>query len=823
METPEKIDKPGDYYSPTRRMSRRRQDRDLADFFENATIGLQWIAPDGMILWTNQYFLDLIGYSSEEVIGQQLSKFYPDTQSTVSMLHALKQHTAIGDKELRIRCKNGDIKYVLISSNSFFEDGQFIHARFFIRDITDRKIALDTIKRQEEELRQSERRFRMLSDNAPVMIWTTGTNREREYVNKSWLEFTGKSFQESTGFGWLETVHPEDRDRLLETYSNAFDARQSYKTEYRLRRHDGRYHWMLSHGIPRFTQDGQFIGYIGSIVDIHGRKQFEQRMSFMAEASTVLFSSLDYETTLQNLADLVVPQFADWCMVTLLEGPHLKTTAIAHRDATKIQFARELGKKYPSDLYASQGLGSVIRNGVSELYPEVSDRMLQAAAKNDEHLEILRLLKMNSVMIVPLKTQNRTFGALTFIHAESEGHYSKEDLAFAEELARNAAIAIDNTKLYQKIQDSDNAKTQFLSMLAHELRNPMAPILSSIQLLQYQNHDQLTRETIDMMDRQVKQMSRLLDDLLDVSRIVHGKIQLTKREVDINTIAAYAIETTRNLKEQLRHTLSVSLPSRPIQIHADPMRIEQIIVNLLNNAYKYTDEHGTVWLTITQQHDEVVIRVKDTGIGIAPSMLPRIFELFSQADHTLSRTYGGMGIGLTLVKSLVEMHGGTITAESAGLGKGSEFIVRLPVQSTGLQPQPIFEFGTPNQSPAPVSAPKIAQRILVVDDNRDAAHALGKLLDRLGHEVQFAYDGPSALRIAREYQPGVVLLDIGLPEMNGYEVARQLRQEPFFKGTLLVAVSGYGQEEDRLRSQEAGFDYHFTKPIPIDSLNKILA
>jgi len=930
-----------DRFSPT---SRRQSDRDIADFFANANIGMHWVGPDGTILWANRYEMNLLGYSSEEYIGRHIADFHADKEKAATFLQRLHNNEIVDDEEVQLIRKDGSICYGILSESVFWEDGKFIHTRCFTRDITDRKKVEEALREKERELQsitdtvpallafidreyryqfnnaayfewfnehpddiegkhiseitgsaifkevqpyidralggdqtayettitlkdgrrryvsgvytprfnhrgeivgvvsivnditahkeseqrifESERRFHTLADTAPVMIWTAGLDKRRDYFNKYWLEFTGKPMKDEVGFGWVGTVHPDDQDRVLKTYIDFIDTRRSFRMEYRLRRHDGTYRWVLSQGVPRFTDDGNFMGYIGSVIDINDRKQFENRMSFLAQASGILYASLDYETTLQSLADLMVPSFADWCMVCLLEGNRIKTVAVAHRDPEKVAWVRQFSDRYEPKLNAPYGMGKVIRTGQSEMVPEISEQMIVAAAEDRDHLQLLRELKMTSAIIVPLKVQGKILGAATFLQAESSRRYSSEDLLFAEEIAQNTANAIENARLYQRMRESDNAKTQFLSMLAHELRNPMAPILSSLDLLNFhaENNSEL-QQTTELMGRQVRQMSRLLDDLLDVSRIIHGKIQLTKKDFDLNTVIQFALETTRGLKEEFGHTLSVSLPSRPVYIHADPVRIEQIIVNLLNNAYKYTEPRGTVWLTVTEQNSEAVIRIKDTGIGISPQMLPKIFELFSQADNTLSRSYGGMGIGLTLVKNLVQMHGGTVTANSAGLGTGSEFVIRLPIETASAQPQPQANFGFEgNGSPhSPTPQPsRPAQRILVVDDNKDAAHALGRLLQKIGHEVAYAYDGPSAVTTALNYQPGIILLDIGLPEMDGYEVAQRIRKTSMLQGVLLVAISGYGQEEDKIRSEEAGFDYHFTKPIGLDTLTKIL-
>ena len=358
-------------------------------------------------------------------------------------------------------------------------------------------------------------------------------------------------------------------------------------------------------------------------------------------------------------------------------------------------------------------------------------------------------------------------------------------------------------------------------MLAHELRNPLAPIRTGLDLLEMEGvDDETVRWTRTMLKRQVEHMARLVDDLLDVSRIMRGKIQLRKERIDLATVLERSIETARPIIDAQDHELIVALPSSPVWIEGDSVRLSQVVGNLLNNAAKYNDKAGHIWLTAAREQDEAVIRVRDDGVGIAPEAMPHIFELFMQVDQSIERSQGGLGIGLTLARNLVQMHGGTIQSHSAGRGLGSEFVVRLPVHAA-----PAGETDKTAGPPAEKAADvKPAQRrILVVDDNADAARTLAELARRWNYDVRIARDGAAALELAGEYHPDVVLLDIGLPKMSGYQVATRLRQQPDFQKTLLVAMTGYGQDEDRRRSREAGFNLHLVKPVPPDVLQNLLA
>lgn len=368
----------------------------------------------------------------------------------------------------------------------------------------------------------------------------------------------------------------------------------------------------------------------------------------------------------------------------------------------------------------------------------------------------------------------------------------------------------------EALRQADRRKDEFLATLAHELRNPLAPLRNSINLLQMTaSDDQRIAPVCEIMERQVNHLVRLVDDLMEVSRITRGRIDLRWDTVELAAVLRSALETSRLLLDDAGVQLALSLPQQPVVLHGDFVRLSQIFGNLLNNAAKYTDAGGQVWFTARCEGDEVVVSVRDTGIGIAQDALPKVFDMFMQADRATTRSKGGLGIGLTLVRSLVELHGGSITARSEGPDRGSEFIVRLPLAKT---------CDDSNNSGAPRNARHVipSRRIVVVDDNTDSATTLGSLLKLLGADVHIAHDGPTALVAIERLQPDVVLLDIGMPEMDGYEVARRIRGNSLCSHIQLIALTGWGQEDDRRRTREAGFDYHFVKPVDINALQSFL-
>ena len=423
---------------------------------------------------------------------------------------------------------------------------------------------------------------------------------------------------------------------------------------------------------------------------------------------------------------------------------------------------------------------------------------------------------------VPIAREGRIFG-IVGAYTCRERTFADEDVHVLQAIANVLGLAIERKRLeaelvgrVSQLAEADARKDEFLAMLAHELRNPLAPIRNSVRLLR------LKAPTVDelnyarnVIERQLQNMTRLVDDLLDVSRITRGKVALQKETVELASVVERAVEVSRPLIDQRKHRLTLTIPREPIFVFADTIRLAQVIANLLNNAAKYTEEQGRIDLIVERTQEEATIRIVDTGVGIAPNMLSTVFDLFTQAQGSVSRSEGGLGIGLSLVRSLVKMHDGTVTATSAGLGHGSQFEVRLPIRQAGSIKTP---------GPQPILPEKIpSRRILVVDDNVDAADSLAMLLRVIGHDVRTAHDGPAALEAARASRPEVVLLDIGLPYMSGLDVARHLRNDLSASELVLVALTGYGQDEDRRRSEEAGFNGHLVKPVDFDALQTLIA
>ncbi|HSH88904.1 MAG TPA: ATP-binding protein [Ramlibacter sp.] len=546
--------------------------------------------------------------------------------------------------------------------------------------------------------------------------------------------------------------------------------------------------------------------------------QRESDLKFLAQASAELAGLTDYQATLDKIAHLAVPHFADWCTVDMLaDGGSLHRVSVAHVDPAKEELARELYRRFPPDPARITGGGpwNVIRTGQPEIVSNISDSMLAAAINNPDYLQVLRELGLRSYLGVPLTVRGKTLGVITFVTTESKRNYTEEDKALAVDLAQRAAVAIENAKLLRALQESDRAKDVFLATLAHELRNPLAPVWNGLAIIKRNPADAPRVEQMAaMIERQFGQLTRLVDDLLDVSRITTGKIELKKERTDLRTVLRSAIETSRPHLEAANHDVDVVLPAEPAPIEADPVRLAQVFSNLLNNSAKYTLPGGKIDLALELHPGRYIVRVRDNGAGIPADMLDKVFGMFTQVTHASERRQGGLGIGLSLAEGLLRLHGGTIEARSAGLEQGSEFIACLPREQVAAG-------GANAPASQKAATPTGAHRVLVVDDNQDAADTLAELLKMFGQEVAVAHDGMSAVAKVSQFGPDVVLLDIGLPDINGYEAARRIRKLEGVRQPRLIALTGWGQDQDKQLAAAAGFDEHWTKPVDPSRLQEL--
>ncbi|MGO9599547.1 MAG: PAS domain S-box protein [Isosphaeraceae bacterium] len=732
------------------------------------------------------------------------------------IMRALRQGEVVQDEEIDLVC--GDGSRLTIGANAgpvLGASGQVVAAVAAFHDITDRKQA-------ERLSRENEARFRHLADAIPQIVWIAHPDQSLLYLNRRWFEYTGLSEDDAYHpEAWKAIVHPEDLPSVLELAARSKDGGDPFVAEYRLRDWTGSYRWFLGRAVPVFDKDGNLSYHFGTATDIDDRKRAEQSARFLAGASATLAELVDETRTLQQVAHLAVCHFADWCAVDIAsEGGLFARVAIAHTDSQKVAIAQELHRRYPTDPGDCSGVAQVLRTGEPELVPEITDLMLVARARDEDHLRILRELGLRSSMVIPLRGRSGTLGTISFVAAESQRTYGPEDLRLAQDLADRAAIAIENARLYARVKDADHRKDEFLATLAHELRNPLAPIRTALHLMSRPDLIDYEAERA-MAERLVIHLTRLVDDLMDVARINKGTIELRKEVVPFGTIVERAVQSCSAQAGERGVDLSVSLTERAVLLEADPIRLEQILWNLLDNAIKYTEPGGRISLAAECQDLELVVRVSDSGVGIKADVLPLVFDMFTRVEPVIGAVVGGLGIGLGLVKKLVELHGGTIEAHSEGPGKGSQFTIRLPMLAMAATPRQESRHQALEKRSEAVAG---RLRILVVDDNEDAARSLARLLATLdGHEVRVAYSGPSAIALAGEFGPNVVILDLGMPEMNGFEVARRLKARSEFRSTRLLALSGWGQDKDREQSSAAGFEHHLVKPVDLDLLRELLS
>jgi signal transduction histidine kinase/CheY-like chemotaxis protein len=541
----------------------------------------------------------------------------------------------------------------------------------------------------------------------------------------------------------------------------------------------------------------------------------QRRSEFLAHASTLLSSSLDELATLAAVARAAVPRIAEWCIVEASDEEQLpRLLVVEHSDPAKVRLVLEVHRRLRALRDPGCGLSTVLQSGLPELKSTISPDRLHALG-DPELARLLGEIGVASSLVVPLAARGRILGLAVLVSARRP--YGEDDLAMAAELGRRAGLALDNARLYREARDAERQKDEFLAMLSHELRNPLAPIVTALNAMTLTGSPAFAKERA-VIGRHVHSVVRLVDDLLDVARITRGKIQLRMVPIEVSQVVAKSAEMLRPLVDARGQHLTITVPPQGLRILADEARLVQAIANLLSNANKYTPAGGAIAVSARAIGSEVIITVQDSGVGIAPEALPRIFDLFMQESPALDRARGGLGVGLTVVKELIGLHGGSVSAESEGVGRGSCFIIRLPLAPVEAEaPEP-----SSGQAKGEMTAIVVGLRVLLVDDNADAADMLGAALRAIGCVVQVVYDGPSALSAAASFQPDVALVDIGLPGMDGYAVGGRLRELYGVGSMRLVALTGYGHERDVLQSHEAGFDEHLVKPVDFEEIENVL-
>lgn len=680
----------------------------------------------------------------------------------------------VRDERLSIRRPNGGDIELLCYAAPLYDEGNRIRGGIFAG------VDVSAMNRAERALRASEARLRATFDNAAVGIAEIGIDGHLLSVNDRLCSALGYSRDELLALTEPEITHPDDRGRNGDLLERMLAGETRFFTmEKRFVRKDGGVIFVHNSSAPVWDASGQCSHIVAIIEDITERK--------LAEAE---LAKKDLEIRRQADVTAAITENAGEALFLMdVHGyvTHLNPTAAAMFGWSLADLA---GKKLfeaighqPDHCPEILSVGAHVRNRESVFYRREGTP--------------ITVLCSNA----PVTANGEVVGAVLVVSDITERKQMEEELRQrASELAEAA-----------------RRKDEFLAMLAHELRNPLASISNALEVWPLvENNPAEVDELRALMDRQSRQMIRLIDDLLDVSRITRGRIKLRRDKVDLATAVEGAIESVRPFLDSCKHRLDVDLPDTPIAVDGDVGRLVQIFGNILHNAAKYTPPGGHIAVRINRAGESVVVRIRDNGPGIPREMLAAIFDMFIQVDQTLDRAHGGLGLGLTLVRSLVELHGGTVEAKSAGPGAGSEFVIRLPVAPDSPRSD------EPRSEPPP-PASLATWRVLVVDDVRALAKTLALMLRSLGQETRIEHDGPSAIQAARDFAPQVIFLDIAMPGMDGYEVARRLREEPAVRNAILVALTGFGQEEDRRKAFEAGFDYHLVKPASIDALQQILA
>jgi signal transduction histidine kinase/CheY-like chemotaxis protein len=560
----------------------------------------------------------------------------------------------------------------------------------------------------------------------------------------------------------------------------------------------------------------------------------KKNLLFLVQAGELLASSLDYRATLSRLTRLLVPRLADWCAVHL-DGGSVEDMPIAHVDASKVEVLRDLYRRYPFPHEAPHGYGTFVDNGEGQLGSEAETRAPEGSGQSSEHLALLRAIKARSWLIVPLNVQEHMFGALTLVYGDSGRQYTESDLALVTDLAHRAALAIDNARLYQlsqaersRVEAATRAKDEFVAMVSHELRTPLNAILGWVRLMRSGALSEQKRgHAFEVIERNANAQNQLVADLLDISRAITGKIRIQPAQLDLANILDIALEDARLAIEAKRIQVHASLDRERSIMRGDSERLQQVVWNLLNNAVKFTPKGGHIHVSLQRVESDLELSVTDDGVGISPEFLPHVFESFRQSDASAARAHGGLGVGLSITKHLVDLHGGSISAKSAGLGKGAAFVVRLPVS-----PLVSSTLGI-SQVPA-TKEPKLSSdfpgdlanvRVLVVEDDTDARELIGYVLETCGAEVRLAATAAAALKELTSYAPHVIISDIGMPDEDGYSLIRSIRTSPLLdkKDIPAIALTAFARNEDRTRALVAGFNLHMSKPVEPSALARAVA
>ena len=766
----------------------------LAATQAHVPIGIVELTLDGRYVNVNDAFCKIVGFPRDELLGQTFGEITV-AEDRLRNRELFEQLTAGAIPSFRFEKrfvrKDGTLAWVDVHGTLIKSDsGLAAHVIGAVVDLTDRK-------QSEAVLREVDERFRAMADAAPVLIWETDETGV-VFVNGHYLDFFGTDFEVICGMGWAQFLHPDDAAGYVAAYQAAFAAREPYSYECRFRRATGEYRWLLNTGRP-FGKRG-FVGFSADITDSKrigaALRESEARYRLLFEGSPVPIWEEDFSAVARRFAELRAAGISDF-RAYLTANPYE-----VHRLATLVKII----DVSPAGLRL---FGVLSKDALVERMPAYFREETWDVFR--EELITLANGQTSFQSEAPLKDargEDRTISLHLAVPPGAEQSLSRVLVTMLDITERKAAE--------EALLDTARQKDEFVAVLAHELRNPLAPVRTAVALLKARGPvDPVVARCRDVIDRQAAQMARLLDDLLDVSRLSRGRLALARGPVVLQDVIEAAIETARPLVDQRQHELVVEAPRAPVLLDGDAARLTQVLGNLINNAAKFTPLPGRITIAARVEQNEAVVIVADTGIGISANQKDHIFGLFAQGADTNRNASTGLGIGLALARQLVEMHGGSILVSSEGSGQGSEFVVRLPLT-------PTVSTSSSDHATSPASPALSGLRVLVADDNVDANEMLAAWLASIGCEVRTVTNGATAVHELKRFRPDVALVDLAMPGLDGYEVSRRIRQEPWAANVTLVALTGWGQEEDRRRSIAAGFDHHLVKPADFERLIELL-
>jgi len=600
----------------------------------------------------------------------------------------------------------------------------------------------------------------------------------------------------------------------------AREGREIRQVDLEVLREDGSHIALFMHAAPLFDEGGQVRGAVAVAVDVTERRRVEQEQRFAAEASRVLSSSLDYESTFPALAEIAVPALGEYCAIDVLrDDGGIARIAFVTKDPARQALAREL-RRFPPLLRVEGYATQVIRTGEPVVLEEVTAAMLDRAAQSPEHARLLREFAVQSLIMAPLRARGRTLGLITVGAFTPARALDRGGLPLVADIASRAALALDNALLYRHAQDANRLKDDFLATLSHELRTPLNALLGWAQILRTQGLGEASaRRAVESIERNAHAQLVLINDLLDVSRVISGKLRLDLKPVDVVSVVTSAIDAMRPAARARDLEIVVTIAPLRLEVLADADRLRQVVWNLLSNAVKFTPSGGRVEVSVEEPGNAVQITVRDTGIGVDPAFLPYVFDRFRQADSSTTRGQGGLGLGLAIVRHLVDLHGGVVTAESEGHGRGTRFTVMLPAAA----PKNADAIDHGAGSGAASSAMLSGLRVLAVDDDADARELTVVVLQGAGAEVAAVASAPAALTTLDRFRPHVVLTDIAMPLMDGYELLRAIRERGGADGPPVIALTAYAAADEVERANSAGFVRHLGKPVPHEVLIRTIA